>query len=82
MNGRYILVLSEGFVLMGDVSITEHPNEIMLKNASTVRRWGTNAGLGQLAREGPQEETVLDVQPDTIVNRSQIKFAIEVTHKG
>lgn len=31
--------------------------------AYTVRRWGTNNGLGELAAQGPLSETILDAIP-------------------
>jgi hypothetical protein len=33
---------------------------VTIDKARNIRRWGTSAGLGQLALEGPQENTRLD----------------------
>lgn len=53
-----IVVLARGFVYVGDV--TRGDGEIIITNARNVRRWGTSAGLGQLAMKGPQPNTKLD----------------------
>lgn len=53
-----IVVLHRGFVFVGDVERGD--GEIVIHNARNIRRWGTNAGLGQLAESGPQANTVLD----------------------
>lgn len=53
-----ILVLQRGWIVMGRV--TRSPADITIANACVIRRWGTTAGLGQLAREGKQTETILD----------------------
>ena len=58
-NGELqIVVLPRGHVLVGN--LYTFGNDCELRNASTVRRWGTDSGLGQLAIEGPQENTILD----------------------
>ena len=55
---KVILIAQRGWVFVGDdVSTTD---EVKLKNAFCIRRWGTTNGLGQLALEGPQPETILD----------------------
>ena len=78
MEGRYVLVCDRGFVLVGVVST--HPDDwqrIIVDQCATVRRWGTTAGLGELAKEGPQEETILDVEGDGVdVLRASIMRAI------
>lgn len=53
-----IVVLHRGFVFVGDVERGD--GEIVIHDARNIRRWGTNAGLGQLAESGPQDSTVLD----------------------
>ncbi len=56
--GYQIVVLSHGFVYVGDVSMVGE--EISIGRALNVRQWGTTKGLGQLTIDGPQKETVLD----------------------
>lgn len=57
-KGRYIVIGNRGNVVVGDLTISGDTGT--LKNASVIRRWGTSRGLGQLAIDGPQPETVLD----------------------
>ena len=57
-HGNCIVVLDRGFVYYGEL-ITD--NKFMTINkAKNVRTWGTTKGLGQLATQGPQENTKLD----------------------
>lgn len=71
---KTILVLQRGWVVVGDLS-DENDARVTLTNASVIRRWGTKAGLGELALKGPQKDTVLDacggvlVHPQAIVLR-------------
>jgi len=58
MQGKQIVVLERGFVYVGDVS--REGDIITINNARNIRRWGTTAGLGQLAKQGPQAATKLD----------------------
>lgn len=53
-----IVVLHRGFVFVGKV--TDEENEVVIRDAQNIRRWGTSYGLGQIAEEGPQKETRLD----------------------
>jgi hypothetical protein len=53
-----IAVLDRGFVYVGNVE--QEGDFLVIENAKNVRRWGTTAGLGQLANEGPQQNTRLD----------------------
>lgn len=55
---KQIAVLERGFVYVGDVA--REGDFIVISNASNVRRWGTQNGLGQLASQGPQPQTKLD----------------------
>jgi len=53
-----IVVLQRGWVQVG---VFERDGaDCKLYNASVIRKWGTSKGLGQLAKEGPLSETVLD----------------------
>jgi hypothetical protein len=60
-TGRTIFVLQRGWVVVGIPS--RDGDQITLGNASVVRRWGTSAGLGELAQRGPMANTVLDPAP-------------------
>src|SRR5215475_12684027 len=66
-----ILVCDRGFVLVG--RCRQDPDDyltLIVDDCCTIRRWGTTAGLGQLAREGPLAETILDHEGDGVrVNR-------------
>jgi hypothetical protein len=75
-NGkRYVVVLPHTWVVTGIVENGEQ-GWLTLENAAVVRRWGTSAGLGELASKGPQRETVLDVQPTTSIPSKSVCFAI------
>lgn len=47
-------------VLIGRYSRDPETDECTLTDAKVIRRWGTTQGLGQLAKKGPQTNTVLD----------------------
>ncbi|GIK50323.1 MAG: hypothetical protein BroJett013_30200 [Alphaproteobacteria bacterium] len=53
-----IVVLERAFVYVGEVE--RDGDEITIRNAKNIRRWGTTKGLGQLALHGPQPRTALD----------------------
>lgn len=58
---KQIVISQRGWVFVGDVTRTG--NEVVIENAAVVRRWGTTRGLGQLAQEGPTQNTILDFCP-------------------
>ena len=58
---KQIVIAQRGWVFVGDVTRAE--NEVQIENAAVVRRWGTTAGLGQLAANGPTADTRLDPCP-------------------
>ena len=53
-----IVILQRGWVMVGIFSRTE--NDCKLVKASVIRKWGTTSGLGQIAKDGPTKETILD----------------------
>lgn len=75
-----IVVLDRGYVVMGNVSFQDE--YVVIDNCSCVRRWGTTKGLGQLASEGKQSETVLDAQPKTTVHKLQVVQMIDCEEKA
>lgn len=53
-----IAVLDRGFVYVGTCTVAD--GFLTITDARCIRRWGTSAGLGQLAADGPQPDTKLD----------------------
>lgn len=61
----YIFVMERGFVIIGLAE--QNKNDFLFWNLTkcgTVRRWGTSAGLGELASKGPLPNTQIDREPD------------------
>ena len=58
IGGIKIVILQRGWVMIG--RFEKEGTECKLHNASVIRVWGTTKGLGQLANEGKQKETILD----------------------
>lgn len=56
--GWQIVILQRGWVYVGRMKKVGYQCE--LSNAACVRRWGTTAGLGELASNGPLPETQLE----------------------
>lgn len=67
---RMIVVLDRGFVVIGMVSMDG--SYVVINDCSCIRRWGTSKGLGQLAKEGIQKDTILDPQPETRVHELKV----------
>lgn len=53
-----IVVLQSGWVVVGLYHISE--TTCKLTSAYVIRQWGTTAGLGEIAMNGPTKNTVLD----------------------
>lgn len=69
-HGLALVVADRGFVWVGKVITT--PDWVEIEGARPVRRWGTKEGLGQLAKEGPLTNTVLDAAADLKVSRKAL----------
>ena len=53
-----IVILQRGWVMVGYYKRDGENCE--LHNAAVIRNWGTKKGLGELAKDGPQANTILD----------------------
>lgn len=53
-----IVILQRGWVMVGRFS--RAGDDCVLEDASVIRIWGTDKGLGQIALNGPTPKTVLD----------------------
>lgn len=56
---KYNIVIAErGWVYVG---ITRRDgDQVVMEDCRNIRRWGTTKGLGELAQNGPTNDTVLD----------------------
>ena len=59
IQGHAIVVAMQGFVYVGAVSVDD--KWCVISDAQNIRVWGTTAGLGELAQNGPTEKTKLDL---------------------
>lgn len=58
-NGKIkIVILQCGWIMIGN--FYQEDTRCELHNSYTIRRWGTTKGLGQLAKDGATDETILD----------------------
>lgn len=71
---KKIVVIKLGWVLVGEV--TAKGDRLIIKNAGCIRLWGTSAGLGELAMNGPTKDTVIDPIGIVHVERSAVLFVI------
>ena len=77
-TGFGILVLDRGNVIVGEYSFADGDKIIKVSGGSVIRRWGTTAGLGQLAKDGPTENTVLDpLNGDAFVSAGALIYIVD-----
>jgi hypothetical protein len=59
LTGFAIVVCDRGFVYVGQIT---HDGEFaVIEGARNIRFWGTTAGLGELALNGPTSKTKFDL---------------------
>lgn len=71
---KKIVVIDRAYNMVGDVEIDD--DFYLIFNGSTIRRWGTSKGLGELAMNGPLPETVLDPVPLVKVHKDKVIFTM------
>lgn len=74
-----IVVLHRGWVVVGKMTKGDW---VTLENAYVIRRWGTSKGLGEIAAEGPKENTIIDACPTMEIPVSAIINTIECNEKS
>ncbi len=58
-NGDLVIaVLDRGWVFVGFVTVLDN-ERVRLDCCHNIHRWGTSAGLGEIAIKGPLQETIL-----------------------
>lgn len=65
--GIQIVILQRGWVFVGH--LYRVGSECRLEDASVVRVWGTENGLGEIAKNGPTSKTKLDPTPTVYFHR-------------
>lgn len=73
--GVRIVVLQRGWVVIGH-ALRIGPR-VRVEKCAVVRRWGTTKGLGQLATEGKQPNTMLDDCPPVECLESEVVMSME-----
>jgi len=71
---KRIIVADRGWVFVGDCSDNDN-GTVTIRNAKTIRRWGTTKGLGELAN-GPLPKTILD-ECGTVKTTPMAEIAVE-----
>lgn len=72
-----IAVLDRGFVYVGRCVLTD--GMLTVTDAQCIRRWGTTAGLGQLALTGPTTSSKLDAAGTVRAPQSSLVHLIDCT---
>lgn len=75
-----IVILQRGWIYVG--KFYSEGNECRLENASCIRTWGTSKGLGELASNGPTDNTKLDPAPTVRFHRLTIVATIDCDEKA
>ena len=78
--GLRIVVVDKGFVFVGVTQIVG--DSYIVQKAACIRRWGTTAGLGELASKGPLPNTILDPSPTMRIEKHAVLFTIECDKNG
>lgn len=71
-----IVVIQSRWVLAGNYS--ESNGQITLTDSSVIQRWGTTKGLGQLALQGPQKESVIHPCGTATVPTTAVLYSLAV----
>ena len=73
--GKQIIVIDNGFVHLGDVTIQD--GFCRIENCKSLRVWGTKSGLGEL-RNGPLSDTKADEVGVVLVPFGRVVFFLQV----
>ncbi len=76
---KQIVILQRGWVVVGD--FFQDGSNCLIRNGHVVRRWGTSKGLGELAKEGPLSNTVLDPIPEMAFHELTIVARLACSEK-
>lgn len=70
-----ITVLHRGWIVVGQYS--QDGPRCFVKKGAVIRRWGSERGLGQIAKDGPTSQTILDPTPTVQAHETQVICTFE-----
>mgnify|MGYP001423484965 CR=1 FL=1 len=73
-RARWIVVLQRGWIVVGRWA--QDGDEVVVRDASVVRFWGTTRGLGELF-DGPTKTTKLDPAGTVRANAAAVVLTID-----
>lgn len=76
---KRIVVLRERWCFIGEWHDAEDTKPAYLTDASCIRIWGTTAGLGEIAVNGPTKDTVLDFSGTVVLAPESLLFSLTCT---
>lgn len=76
MKNNTCIVCEYGWIIIGIKHETQNADEILLKNASVVRKWYNGKGIGGIAKEANKSEYTLDEIGDVSIYKSKALFEI------
>ena len=77
----FIIVSDNGFIHIGKPVKIECPllgDVTRIFDSYTIRRWGTDSGIGQLCMEGKQSNTILDYNGITDISTKRINNILHI----
>jgi hypothetical protein len=75
---KHVVVIQSGWVVIGDIEpINSTPPGYAITNGSVIEKWGTTAGLGEIAIAGPTKNTVLREFGEGFIPTSSVLFTIK-----
>lgn len=80
MDPLRILIGHRGWVFIGRQSTDG--DDVVLSDASCIRRWGTSKGLGEIAAGGPTKTTVLDAVGTVRLHRLAVIATIDANEEA
>lgn len=72
---KRIVVLQRGWVVVGDYE--REGDEVVVRNASVIRYWGTTQGIGELVN-GPTAKTKLDAAGTVRAHQLAVVLTLDV----
>lgn len=70
-----IVVLHRGWIVVGNYSCDG--DEVVVRRASVIRKWGATKGLGEIASGGPTEKTATDPCGTVRVHKLGVVFTLD-----